>query len=373
MRLDPIIALAILSQAGCADASSWEGEHHPQRDLVAHRGSASVVLGLDDPSFGPAATKVALPAPTVAFPVQIGELAGGDALGRISDVGLLTNGVVILDRDSRSLSLYSNAGQLLDRSGRAGGGPGEFTDPVAVDVTARGEVLVFDEGGRISTFSAEGDSLRFIGSVELDAQVYDGCSMHDHLYVHGARPDTHDAILVYSQQGDFQFSFGEVYRTRSLLIHRQLSRGWLACVPGSDLVVFAPRLLPEVHVFEPTGRLSWWSEFHGFVPVELIASARGTIVSSPSGGFHFVESLAALSDHDVAVQVASVAVRDGDQEVVQRQTFSMDLLHRRGTGAAGHIPRIAAAQGGRLAVIMDTIFPRVGLVDESVLAGRRAP
>ncbi len=81
----------------------------------------------------------------------------------------------VLDLKEFRLSKLDPEGRVLWRAGRKGEGPGEFRQPMRVDVNAAGSVVVFEAYGRsvVHEFSAEGRFVRTVGfsSTSLSAQL----------------------------------------------------------------------------------------------------------------------------------------------------------------------------------------------------------
>jgi hypothetical protein len=82
--------------------------------------------------------------------------------GEISSIGLRSDGLVaVLDRPARQLRVFNRAGTLQFSVGRAGEGPGEFGDPIAVLVIPGDSLVVWDwDLGRIVVFGPGGITAR---------------------------------------------------------------------------------------------------------------------------------------------------------------------------------------------------------------------
>jgi hypothetical protein len=94
----------------------------------------------------------------------VGGLEAPDhVFGEVVDATLLPDGrIAVVDRQARSVSLFSADGELLRTIGREGEGPGEFLDPIAVD--HRGDTLaVWDwRQNRITLASLSDDRVETI-------------------------------------------------------------------------------------------------------------------------------------------------------------------------------------------------------------------
>jgi len=77
---------------------------------------------------------------------------------QISGIAVDSGGrFAVLDRSLRNVRLFSGDGELLERFGRTGQGPGEFRDPVGVAFGRDGTLSVLDPGNdRITVFGVDG-------------------------------------------------------------------------------------------------------------------------------------------------------------------------------------------------------------------------
>jgi len=88
--------------------------------------------------------------------------SGPELFGRIAGAVRLSSGAVLVaDRASNQLRLFSSAGRLMRTVGRYGGGPGEFRSIGSIRRCAGDTIFVDDGGnGRISVFSPTGSYVR---------------------------------------------------------------------------------------------------------------------------------------------------------------------------------------------------------------------
>ncbi|MDT8341211.1 MAG: hypothetical protein RQ751_06835 [Longimicrobiales bacterium] len=101
-----------------------------------------------------------LPVASVALEFEIGTVDGDSVstFGRITDVALLSDGsLAVADGMRRQILRIGPTGELLNRIGRPGDGPGEYRYPWAIEALADDRVAVFDPVlWRISTFAMDG-------------------------------------------------------------------------------------------------------------------------------------------------------------------------------------------------------------------------
>ena len=92
---------------------------------------------------------------------------------RVRDVRQRPDGsVVVADRGSQEVRLYSSSGESLGSVGGAGDGPGEFRNLWKLELAAEG-ILALDQQGRITVFAAD---LGPTGTIDVAARVFD---LHD--------------------------------------------------------------------------------------------------------------------------------------------------------------------------------------------------
>ena len=100
---------------------------------------------------------------------RIGDESGSDSVyfGSIWAIAVNSAGqIFVADNQAPSVLVFSDAGQLLERIGSRGEGPGEFSEVERVTVGARDTVFVWDgEMDRVSVFSPEGYD--FVRSVRI--------------------------------------------------------------------------------------------------------------------------------------------------------------------------------------------------------------
>ncbi|HEX2167998.1 MAG TPA: 6-bladed beta-propeller [Longimicrobiales bacterium] len=72
----------------------------------------------------------------------------------------LTGRIHVVDYSSSRVAIFERDGTFAGTLGRAGGGPGEFRNPVAAALDAHGAIAIWDAGrGIVSRWSGEGDLL----------------------------------------------------------------------------------------------------------------------------------------------------------------------------------------------------------------------
>jgi hypothetical protein len=116
----------------------------------------------------------------------------GNSIGHAAEARFVGNGryVLILDRFSPHLRLFSERGDSLWAGGREGGGPMELRDPQAI--ATRGDTVLVFQQGRISEWSMEADSLawrtsRYVAPQYFPLGIEFGCDGNLLLYARNDR------------------------------------------------------------------------------------------------------------------------------------------------------------------------------------------
>lgn len=112
-------------------------------------------------------------------------------LFRVEDLDRLDDGrLVVVNRSSRQLLMFSRDGEFLRFVGRQGEGPGEFADPIELGVIGGDSIVVWDWGlGRLQLFGPDGSHAR---SVRLQPPVANPTGHVGMLGQHGVAIANHD-------------------------------------------------------------------------------------------------------------------------------------------------------------------------------------
>ena len=117
--------------------------------------------------------------------------SGEWTLFQVEDLDRMEDGrIVVVNRSSRQLLMFSRDGEFLRAIGRRGEGPGEFVDPIELAVIAGDSIVVWDWGsGRLVLFGSDGSHGR---SVRLQPPVPDPTGYMGMLRQHGIAIGSHD-------------------------------------------------------------------------------------------------------------------------------------------------------------------------------------
>lgn len=366
LRRTALVAALAAFLTGCSPAPQAE-ERHPLESRIVRAAAPETRVGFDRTSSESemaghlVAPLEALRSATVAF--QVGSLDGsaGAVIGKIQDLALgRDERLFVLDGYWSHVKVVGRDGELHQVLGHRGRGPGEFVDPVAVDVDGKGRLFVFDKFGPVTEFRAAGDTLRFSREIPVVSEVLDGCLMRDRLYVHGVSggPET---IHVYSLDGDHLDSFGTVYRTKNRIVQQQISQGQLACSDAHDLVLFASSVLPELRAYDASGQLRWWLGIDDFRPIDLRGTSRGSIMRFTEDGHHTIGSLTASTEGDAALLQLAHVTRESRMQSrpPTLHTFLISLRDGAAVYVGMDLDRVGLMSPRRWFLARELPFPRI--------------
>ena len=297
------------------------------------------------------------PQPATSNPVPLGSgwrVAGRPALGPepvglIGDAALVGDTLVyVLDVVQKRVGVLAADGSWVVWAGRAGRGPGEFIDPVAIAATADGTLYVVDRGNlRVETYSARSRALKRVGSATLDFFPEDACVLGERLFVLGAR-DGRAIHEVSPRDGGVTRSFAPDEQLRNDLLATFRSAGHLACGPGESLS-FLPMLRPTLHRFSAaTGEALGSITIPGYREVLVVHSGDAVTFRQPEGGHDRAASLVPLADGSVVVQVGALEAGSRTSHEFQ-ELRSFVLSWERGSIAmlTRELPRVFSFGGSK--------------------------
>lgn len=95
--------------------------------------------------------------------LSIGGSQSNHVFEKIEDASLLPDsGVAVLDRYARQIQLFDRSGRMVRAVGREGEGPGEFVDPIELEVSGR-MITVWDwRASRLTLIDRESDAVQII-------------------------------------------------------------------------------------------------------------------------------------------------------------------------------------------------------------------
>ena len=159
-RIVARLALAVVAAFALTTTACQEGA--PDRDAQPSvRDSVGVEIVETDGQQARAVSQVTIQGEPE---LQIGEFDGDPAylFSSISGIALLPGSrILVLDDASRELRFYDLQGELVNRLGGRGQGPGEFERPRLLNMIAGDSLVIYDTGNRRFTlYPVDGDGFR---------------------------------------------------------------------------------------------------------------------------------------------------------------------------------------------------------------------
>jgi hypothetical protein len=209
-------------------------------------------------------------------------------------VGTDDGRIYLLDMNFQGIIVTDTSLRPLGRIGRAGSGPGEFREPIALAPLGRGRIVVLDRALRRLTFIS--DTGRYHSAARVERMVALGTASEGMCIVDGVN------IIVYGLAAAHRVrvidTAGVLVRNFAPIDTRYSSRGWdllatgrVACDPSRKEVVITSRFSPAVQAFIPrTGALTWADTLRPFRELTLTEQRDRTTIASGPGGFSLVVS-----------------------------------------------------------------------------------
>lgn len=267
-------------------------------------------------------------------------------LGLVGDVlGGADGRLYVLDVGQKQLSLLPRGLGNRYVVGRAGHGPGELADPVALAETRQGRLFLLDRGNqRVEVYRTVVDSLEHVTSLPLDFVPEDACTLGERLFVLGPR----GGYLVHEvSPGD-----GRVLRSlvsdpasRDPMLSPHRAAGFVQCGPGDELTVL-PLLRPEISRYSAaTGRRLGRLRIPRYRETRVMRDGDGVVYQAPPGGeADYGASLVRLDDGRMLVQVGPVRRGSTRHEFTSLRTFVLSWSARTLTELAPPLPRIGTVR-----------------------------
>lgn len=220
--------------------------------------------------------------------LEIGVIAGdqNQIFGNIRDVEVDGDGnILILDDQDFSLSWFGPDGRFRGRTGRDGGGPGEFRAPAGLAVSPAGQIYVLDAASRkVVEFALGEEGLEFVRSLPVPVQGSDMCLIDGRLVVLGQVSDGAPKVYILSEEGEVIRSFGPGFPRQlpprglerfTAFFASSNGRGYVHCSGGDVLAIASERL----------GIVRWFSTQGDFIrEVAINEFSPVTWTPNPGGG-----------------------------------------------------------------------------------------
>lgn len=284
-----------------------------------------------------------------------------DLLGHIQGVALLPDGgIAVLDDRMARLRLFDPSGVPRQTVGRAGRGPGEFSDALSLTADSEGQLYVGDLTRAIQVFVAGPAGYRFARTIRIDVAPRGMCFIDTLLIVQGIAYRQAEILHVYDRSGRRLRSFGAMYQSSNPLINAEFGVGSIACDAREGLIFYAPRsALGEVRAYRPDGTAVWRIAFGGYRVNRIEDRPRGMSVTTSASGVHSLHSLTFVPGRGVLVQVSfrtPEALREG-AEFTTLYSVLLDPATGRPIASGSGLPPILASAQREVALVFDEPAP----------------
>jgi hypothetical protein len=175
--------------------------------------------------------------------------------------------VFVLDPTAHTVRVFSPNGKFLAATGRAGRGPGDFADPLALAHDGKETLYVVDRYNGISVFGSRYGKLVYRSRFGAELSPTAACVLGDSLVVAGRHNDR--LLHIVSANGNVTRSFAVPFHADSNPLLREVANSGnlvVTCDPARQLLFLAETSGDRVRAYSRKGDLVWEQtlpEFHG--------------------------------------------------------------------------------------------------------------
>lgn len=269
-----------------------------------------------------------------------------------------------LDGRFSTIRVYSLSGQFKGEFGGAGGGPGEFLSPQAINAKG-GVAMVLDRHGYINVFVEQDGLYAFAEKVSLEASAEALCVFDHEVLIQGWSPKTDALFLIHDLDTRRTRWFGERYRSGNGLIRQQLSDAVVGC--NQRFAVWMFEHVPIVNASDlVTGRLVWQSRIPKFQNLRIVETwnKNGRPRIEYEGDVYSVaHSVVALGEKHFLLQIATYeySEEDGYLDRTTVETYLLKASNGEGWYLGKMLPTITAATDSLLLAQTNDPFPQLSL------------
>jgi len=198
-------------------------------------------------------------------------------IGKVITAKLIDSSqVVVLDDSKNRLRVFdAQTGKLQASLAREGRGPGELTQPSAMEVLGK-KIMVGDRLLKLSFYSMEDDSISFSDEIRINYSPNRICGIGNFVFVTGIDLKRNYTIYKYDVETfELLGQFHETYKSNTPLVRTMLSNNLISCNSTSESILVVSPYLPYVYSYDTDGKLQWVSkidEFHPMAATEGIGS-----------------------------------------------------------------------------------------------------
>jgi len=304
---------------------------------------------------------------------SIGLLEGPDAFlfGEVGDVALAADRLFVLDEQLEEVRVFSTAGEHVVTLGGPGQGPGEFMRPnaLAIEPESMG-VWVGDETRRFIQYSLENDLPRFLGTLQVDAEVEDVCFAGLAAIAYAPMVFGGEPLRRITSDGDAELFGLEAYGSPSVQLNYALGRdGIIACGPtGTPASVFHASSIGEIRAYGALGEPLWVTAIEDFIGPDARELENGRFAMVARVYSSRVVGLSALGTGALLVQVSQMERREaGWREEIRLDSYLLDPVTGAGSYVGADLPLVVAARPGLVITLENIEYPRIAVLETGVV------
>lgn len=206
----------------------------------------------------------------------------GEIKGVTSDE---SENIIILDSQNNDIRIFDRKGDFLFAFGKGGPGPDEFMSPEDIKIGNDGKIYIADRYNAIKVFERNGKGYEYLTTIKTNVIPEGLCVLQNKLFVRGVgtekiNSDTTNfkTIHVYSTEtGDYQYSFGQPYKSPNAFILKQISGGTISCNKRTNTIVYSFDLLPYIYGYSIGGDLRWVAKVDQFSQRPIVQGIDNSI------------------------------------------------------------------------------------------------
>lgn len=235
--------------------------------------------------------------------------------------------IYFVDRDGRRVIEFDSSLKEVKRSGRRGGGPGEYSSPVSIGRFGNGQIVVLDKALRrlqILTWPTDTSQVIVARTLALAGSSESMCLLsNDHIVVLGFEEGHRLRIL--DSTGTVLRRMAPVPRNQSAMAADMLTDGIVACDENRDRVIVAYKFTPVVEVFRLTsGDLQSTDTLAPFRRLRIEDKGKSFSIAAGKEGYSIPVTIV-VGPHSFAVQTTYDERRDNAPDSVTTHIHRMEV------------------------------------------------
>ena len=192
-------------------------------------------------------------------------------LGNITATKVNSNSeIMILDAQYGIVRVYDvHSGKYKTQFGRAGSGPGEFSQPNDLFIE-KGKVYISDRVNKLQAFDAENE---FKHKKELAVEFAPNsiCGIDNDVFISGVDYEKFLTVHKMNMLNNKKIkSFHEAYKSDRSLARILLSNNIISCNSQTKTLAVVSPNLPYIYGYDMEGNIKWVSELSDYNPIQTI-------------------------------------------------------------------------------------------------------